>query len=71
MPPDEDGGDVDDMVFSNSYEFDRIAALLRRTSRMLKEHVGGSVMADPLGGNATGDDLSVELSEAAGWLEQA
>jgi hypothetical protein len=71
MPPDEE--DVFDFIDRemDSYELDRIAALARRTARMLKEHVASTVMTDPLGGNATGDDLAGELLEAAAWLEQA
>jgi hypothetical protein len=71
MPPDEE--DLEEMGdgLLDCYELDRIAALCRRTSRILKEHVGGTVMTDPLGGNATGEDLAGELAEAAGWLEQA
>jgi hypothetical protein len=70
-PPDE--VDIEDFVDRemDSYEFDRIAALVRRTARMLKEHIGNAVLIDPLGGNATGEDLAGELNEAAAWLEQA
>ncbi len=52
-------------------ELDRVAALCRRAARMLKESVGATVMTDPLGGNATGEELAVLLDEAGAWLETA
>jgi hypothetical protein len=71
MPPNEDDEDLEDVGTVDSWEFDRIAALCRRTARMLKEHVGSTAMTDPLGGNATGEELAGELAEAAVYLEQA